>query len=249
MEKERWRQDLQRAREIQMGMLPDADVRTDKLEVSGFCRPAVEVGGDYYDYVMRSDKKLGIIIGDVTGHGFYSSLFVAMAKSCLHTLSEVDNTPDRVMLSMRNTLSLSIQRRLLMSCCSTLIDPMAGTLRYANAGHPFPYHYCASTGELEKLLALDPILGALEPNFSHYEESETSWNAGDLLILYTDGITEERDSNGKQFGHERLEKLIVDNASQTSVGLKQTILDSVAEHVGQVAQRDDLTLVVSKATT
>ena len=247
LEKERWRQDLQRAREIQTGMLPEADFCTEKLQVSGFCRPAVEVGGDYYDYISRSDEKLGIIICDVTGHGFYSSLFVAMAKSCLHTLAEIGNTPDSVMLSMRNTLSLSIQRRLLMSCCYALIDPVRGTLLYANAGHPFPYHYCASTGSLERLGALDPILGALEPNSSHYQYSEASWAPGDLLVLYTDGITEERDSNGKQFGHERLEKLILEHANHTSAGLKQIILDSVADHVGDMAQRDDMTLVVAKA--
>ena len=247
IEKERWRQDLQRAREIQMGMLPEADVHTEKLEVSGFCQPAVEVGGDYYDYVTLSDEKLGIIIGDVTGHGFYSGLFVAMAKSCLHTLAEIDNTPESIMHSMRHTLSLSIQRRLLMSCCYALIDPIARTLVYANAGHPYPYHYRARSRQLEKLPPLDPILGALEPDLSHYEKGETDWDPGDVLVLYTDGITEERDRNGKHFGHEHLETLIVENATKTSVGIKRAILDALAEHAGNVAQSDDLTLVVAKA--
>ena len=139
IEKERWRQDLQRAREIQMGMLPEADLRTENLDLSGFCQPAVEVGGDYYDYVTLSRNKVGIIVGDVTGHGFYAGLFVAMAKSCLHTLAEIDNSPQRIMHSMRHTLSLSIQRRLLMSCCYALVDSTNGTLTYANAGHPYPY--------------------------------------------------------------------------------------------------------------
>lgn len=247
IEKERWRQDLQRAREIQMGMLPEADIRTETLDVSGFCQPAVEVGGDYYDYVALSDNKLGIIVGDVTGHGFYSGLFVAMAKSCLHTLAEIDNTPDAIMHSMRHTLSLSIQIRLLMSCCYALIDPAAGKLSYANAGHPHPYHYRAATARLDKLPPLDPILGALEPDLSHYEKGETDWEPDDVLVLYTDGVTEERDLNGKQFGHEALESLIVENAAGSSLAIKRAILEAVAEHAGTVAQSDDLTLVVAKA--
>lgn len=247
VEKERWRQDLQRAREIQMGMLPAGDVCSEKLHVSGFCQPAVEVGGDYYDYVALGEGKLGIIVGDVTGHGFYSGLFVAMAKSCLHTLADIDNTPASIMHSMRHTLSLSIQRRLLMSCCYVLVDPLAATLFYANAGHPYPYHYRAGARQLDKLLPLDPILGALEPELSHYQQGEAAWGPEDVLVLYTDGVTEERDFNGKQFGHERLEKLIVDNASLSSVSIKRAILDAVAEHAGNVAQTDDLTLVVAKA--
>jgi len=91
------------------------------------------------------------------------------------------------------------------------------------------------------------MLGALEPNSSHYPYSEASWAPRDLLVLYTNGITEERDSNGKQFGHERLEKLILEHANYTSAGLKQIILDSVADHVGNMAQRDDMTLMVAKA--
>ena len=247
IEKERWRQDLQRAREIQMGMLPEADLRTDRLDVSGFCQPAVEVGGDYYDYVVLSEQKLGIIVGDVTGHGFYSGLFVAMAKSCLHTLAEIDNTPDSIMHSMRHTLSLSIQRRLLMSCCYVLIDPERGKLSYANAGHPPPYHYRAGSAVLDKLPPLDPILGALEPDLSHYEKGETVWEPDDVLVLYTDGVTEERDVNGRQLGQERLEQLIVENAAGSSLAVKRAILDAVAEHAGPVAQSDDLTLVVAKA--
>ena len=199
--------------------------------------------------MVLGGEKLGIIVGDVTGHGFYSGLFVAMAKSCLHTLAEIDNTPDSIMHSMRHTLSLSIQRRLLMSCCYALIDPQAGTLSYANAGHPHPYHYRMRTGHLEKLPPLDPILGALEPDLSHYEKGETGWETGDVLVLYTDGVTEERDINGKQLGHERLEELIVSNADGSSLAIKRAILDAVAAHAGTVEQRDDLTLVVAKAVS
>ena len=247
IEKERWRQDLQRAREIQMGMLPEGDLETEHLMVSGFCQPAVEVGGDYYDYVALSDDKLGIIVGDVTGHGFYSGLLVAMAKSCLHTLAEIDNTPDTIMHAMRQTLSLSIQRRLLMSCCYALIDPRAGKLCYANAGHPYPYHYRAESGRLEELPSLDPILGALEPEASSFQLGDTEWDPGDVLVMYTDGVTEERDVSGHMFGHGRLEQLIKENAPGSSVSIKRAILDAIDKHAGAAPQSDDLTLVVAKA--
>ena len=91
------------------------------------------------------------VMGDVTGHGFYSGLFVAMAKSCLHTQVDIDFEPRCVMQAMRRTLALSIQRRLLMSCCYVLLDPRSKQLLFSNAGHPYPYHYSKRTGRLKSL--------------------------------------------------------------------------------------------------
>ena len=247
IEKERWRQDLQRAREIQMGMLPHGDLKTAQANVSGFCQPAVEVGGDYYDFVSFEDDRLGVVIGDVTGHGFYAGLFVAMAKSCLHTLGTVDHSPSSIMLAMRHTLSLSIQRRLLMSCVYVCIGAANDSLSYANAGHPPPIVFRHASGELEELGALDPILGALDLDGASFEQREIPWAKGDVLVLYTDGITEERNTQGHMFGEAQLESLIREHAHRGAAQIKNAILESVAEHAGLVPQSDDLTLVVLKA--
>jgi sigma-B regulation protein RsbU (phosphoserine phosphatase) len=182
IEKERWRQDLQRAREIQMGMAPHGDLKTEHANVSGFCQPAVEVGGDYYDFLSIDRDQIGVVIGDVTGHGFYAALMVAMAKSCLNTLTTVDNSPASIMLAMRHTLSLSIQRRLLMPCFYVCIDPWAGKLTYANAGYPPPRVYRQASKQLEELPALDPILGALDLETPIFQQKEVPWSTGDVLV-------------------------------------------------------------------
>ena len=110
-ERERWLQDLVRAREIQQGMLPAPRLLTECLELAGVCSQASEVGGDFYDYLCPESDSVGLIVGDVTGHGFYAGLFVAMAKSCLHTQAQFSFDPREIMQAMRRTLDLSIQRR------------------------------------------------------------------------------------------------------------------------------------------
>ncbi len=245
-ERERWHQDLARAREIQQGMLPAGRLLTQHLEIAGVCNPAAEVGGDFYDYLVPGDDAVGLMIGDVTGHGFYAGLFVAMAKSCLHTQIRFGFEPPEVMAAMRRALDLSIQRRLLMSCCYVLFEPRAGRLRFANAGHPYPYLYRPSDGSIQRLGALDPILGALEANGAGFSERTLEWRPDDLLLMYTDGVTEARNTAGRMFDHEALEACIAEHGAGGADSIKDKIMTAVSDHAGTSRQDDDLTLVVVK---
>ncbi len=245
-EQERWRQDIARAREIQAGMLPREHLLQPSLEIAGYCSPATEVGGDFYDYIEYGPQELGIIIGDVTGHGFYSGLFVAMAKSCVHTQARVAHTPAEIMKALRRALSLSIQRRMLMTCCYVVLDLARNVLTYANAGHPYPYLFTPETGALKKLEALDPILGALDEDAQEFEEREIPWRPGDLLVLYTDGILETRDASGKMFGAEGIEQSIRDCASGSAMMTRDRMLSALKRHAGRAPRTDDLTLVVAR---
>lgn len=247
VERERWRQDLKRAREIQMGMLPSGELSTPFLELAGHCRPAAEVGGDYYDYLRLDDDRLGVIIVDVTGHGFYAGLFVAMAKSGLNAQARVNPSPPNVMEAMQETLTLSIQRSLLMSCCYVLLDPRRQCFGFVNAGHPYPYHYRANEKRLDRLAATDPILGVQDLYESSYETSERPWMPGDLLVVYSDGITEARNSDGLMFGNERLEQCILDNRQQPATEIRDESLRALADHLAGGQCDDDLTLVVARA--
>jgi len=246
-ERERWRQDLARAREIQQGMLPAPRLLTKGIELAGMCSQASEVGGDFFDYLCPIDDSVGVIVGDVTGHGFYAGLFVAMAKSCLHTQARTGYAPREVMQAMRNTLDLSIQRRLLMSCCFVLFEPRARRLHYANAGHPYPYLYRAAERSMHRLEALDPILGALDVGIGGYAERTLSWEPGDILVMYTDGVTEARDGEGRMFEHTSLEACIASAGADSAESVRDRILAEVAAHSGEGLQEDDLTLVVARA--
>ena len=246
-ERERWRQDLVRAREIQQGMLPAGRLLTESIELAGVCSQASEVGGDFYDYLCLDGDSVGLIVGDVTGHGFYAGLFVAMAKSCLHTQTRFSFDPREVMQAMRRTLDLSIQRRLLMSCCYVLFEPGVRRLHYANAGHPYPYLYRAGEGFLHRLQALDPILGALDLGAGGYARRTMPWEPGDVLVMYTDGVTEARDDAGRMFEHEALEACIAETEGDSAESIRDRILEKISAHAGEGTQDDDLTLVVARA--
>jgi serine phosphatase RsbU (regulator of sigma subunit) len=245
-EQERWQQDMKRAHEIQMAMLPQGDFKNDKIEISGYCKPAADVGGDYYDYLFFDDDKLGILICDVTGHGFYSGLFVAMAKSCLHTQAKIDYSPKKVMESMNGAISISIQRGLLMSCCYMVIDFRNNTLTYSNASQPYPYHYSRSKDLLEQFSSTDMILGIRGIEYQFTTEERT-WEKGDFLVLYSDGITEAENAQEQMFGDERLEEIIAENINQSAAFLKDCILKALSLHCGRMQPSDDVTLVVAKA--
>jgi serine phosphatase RsbU (regulator of sigma subunit) len=246
-ERERWRQDLIRAREIQQGMLPSPHLETECIEIAGVCSQASEVGGDFYDYLCPESESVGLIVGDVTGHGFYAGLFVAMAKSCLHTQARLSFEPREIMQAMRRTLGLSLQQRLLMSCCYVLFEPRARRLHYANAGHPYPYLYRTAEGFLHRLEALDPILGALDVGAGGYAERTLPWEPGDVLVMYTDGVTEARDGAGRMFEHQALEACIAEASGDSAESIRERILADISAHSGEGLQDDDLTLVVARA--
>jgi len=246
-EQERWQQDIRRAHEVQMAMLPQGNLSTENMELSGYCRPAADVGGDYYDYLLLEDDKLGIIICDVTGHGFYSGLFVAMAKSCLHTQAKIDYSAEKVMEAMSRIASISIQTGLLMSCCYILIDFRNHILTYSNAGHPYPCHYSRSVNSLERLFSTDMILGIPGFEESKFTKEERKWGEGDLLVLYSDGITEAENANEEPFGDGRLGRVILENRGESATYIKDCILNALSLHCKGMVQNDDITLVIAKA--
>ena len=244
---ERWRQDIQRAHEIQMAMLPEGNLSRDEIAISGYCHPAEDVGGDYYDYLPLEGNQLSLILADVMGHGFYAGLLVAMVKSCLHTQTRTDASPAAVMEAMNRTVFSSVQSGLLMTCCYLVFDFQKQTLNYTNAGHPFPYHYCRATDRMERLDSTDLLLGI--PGFQdvHFTTLEMSMEPGDLLVLYSDGIPEAANSDEEEFGEERMAEILLENKDKSAEEIKDSVLDAVTRHCHGMAQADDITLVVAQA--
>jgi phosphoserine phosphatase RsbU/P len=247
LERERMEQDLARAHEVQMGMLPKGDLVTERLEVSGISLPAAEVGGDYFDYFQPGDGTLGLILSDVIGHGFYSGLLTMMAKSCLHTQGHIDHAPTSIMEAMGRTVSLSIQSGMLMTGCYVLLDPARGTLTYCNAGHNYPYVYRGEGDTLERLQSTDPLLGIPGRESAEHHQQERPWSKGDLLVMFSDGVTEAMDSEEEMLEEEGLERVILANRDRSPAEIQAAILEAVAAHRGDAVQEDDVTMLVARA--
>jgi len=238
--------DLERARRVQMAMMPTSDSSEGAVHIAGVCKPALAVGGDYYDYFSLSDGKVAIVIADVLGHGFDAGLLVAMIKSCVFTQVRVDAAPSSVMAALNRIISRSPETVLLTTCCYLVIDPKAGRLSFTNAGHVNPYLYRSRRRRLSRLETTDRILGFPGGDTESFQTREKDWEADDMLLLFTDGISEAEDVRGKDFGEPRLGRVLMEGKHETPAAIRERLLADLSVHGDGVEQADDETFVVAR---
>jgi len=241
---ERIEQELQDAQAMQRSILPSEEPIFTGLDISSYFRPATEIGGDYYDYIPLTETELGVAIGDVKGHGMSAGLLVSTASGCLHTTLEKNQSIKEVMRVM-NRRVYEVKGRMFMTFCFSVFDTANRTLTLSSAGHPFPYHYRASTHNLLPLQEEGSLpLGVLQdcdcPVYSH------SLETGDVLVYYSDGLIECTNAQLQLFGFEQLENAIMQSVHHAASDIKQAILDEFFAHCQQHEQEDDVTLIVIK---
>jgi len=241
---ERIKQDLQRAYEIQQSLLPPGDLHHAGMHFSGYCRPAENVGGDYYDYFVLPDDRVGLLIGDVTGHGFDASLIMAVACSCRSTQTRIDPDVAPVMDALNRIVQTTGPDWRLMTVCYILIDPSTRSFYYANAGHHFPFHFRADTGKAEPMESTGLPLG-VDADMA-CPVIERTWNPGDVMVLYSDGIVEAENAAGDVFGEDRLQDLVESYGHESPLALRQRIIDALEVFCQGVPLLDDVTIAVAK---
>ena len=237
-------QDIRRARQIQQTMLPQEDLTHGWLTITGYCNPAASVGGDYYDYIPISDDAVGVFIGDVTGHGFYSGLIVSIAKSCIVTQLQTDPSVESVLTAINRVVEPSGPDWMFMTACYALLDRSTGKMVYANAGHNPPYYYDSLSNVLKELESTDVPIGIFKETTCN--PVEMAWQPGDTLIFYSDGVVEAENNAGDLFGEEALEYCIKNSIHLSAVEIKEAILKEVEAFTQGVPQQDDITLVVAR---
>ncbi len=235
--------DLKRAHEIQTTMLPTGNFSLDWMHLTGKSQPAAQVGGDYYDYCHLPDGRVSVAIGDVAGHGFYSGLLVALVSSGYDFQMEIDPSPSSVLTALNKIVRNYRHMRMLMTFSYLIISHSDRTLTLANAGHPHPYLYRAEERRWNVLKTDNlPPLGTrlkFQPDPQHI-----SWQSGDRLFLYSDGLTEERGAGEEVYGTDALERFL-DNYAHQSPHTMITALDAeLAEFRGDNPLQDDLTVVI-----
>jgi len=241
-ERERVEQELRVARRIQQASLPKTVPTLEGWEIANLYRPAREVGGDFYDFHLLSDGKLGIVVGDATGKGVPAALVMATTCGMLRAVAQALDScaPGEVLTRVDEALSRGIPPNTFVTCFYAVLDPETGFLCYANAGHDLPYlhHRGEGTGELRAAgmpLGLMPGTG--------YVEKEIVLEAGESVLFYSDGLVEAHGPRREMFGFPRLRALVGGHDGADGL-LIDRLLSELSRFVGDSwEQEDDITLV------
>ncbi|MFQ5823990.1 MAG: PP2C family protein-serine/threonine phosphatase [bacterium] len=247
-EHERFLKELEIARSVQMRFLPQSVPTFPNLDIASICRPAMEVGGDYYDFIREGNQCLSIVIGDVSGKGVSAAFYMTMAKGIIKTLSKSTKHPKELLTEMNTIFYENAPREVFISVIYGLFDMKNKTLTFARAGHN-PLIVRKSMVSAPELLNPKGLAIGLESGqlFSTtIEEKTLPIEPGDLFVFYTDGISESINKNGEEFGEERFQQLISLNAHLSAQAILDKITQEINKFAGNANQHDDFTMVVVK---
>jgi serine phosphatase RsbU (regulator of sigma subunit)/predicted ester cyclase len=245
-ERERVEQELRLARGIQQASLPKEVPELEGWHIAPFYQPAREVGGDFYDFHLLSDGRLGLVTGDATGKGMPAALVMSTTCGMLQLAAQAleFSSPGEVLERVNEALLARIPPNMFVTCFYGVLDPKSGHLIYANAGHDMPYLH-RRNGDAEELRARGMPLG-LMPGMG-YEEKETILEAGEAALFYSDGLVEAHNPKGEMFGFPRLRALVAEHAEEGS--LAPFLMDELHSFTGEGwEQEDDITLLTVKCS-
>lgn len=244
-QRERIDQELRIAAKIQQSLLPRGAPVVPGLEVAGRSSPAKEIGGDLYTFIPRTDTygDLLIGIGDVSGKGIGAGLVGSSIRSLLHAFASVKLRTDEILIEANRVLSSQLETGIFVSFLLIRFDPRSGQLFYTGAGHEHLITYRAATGTCEKSLAGGTVLGPTSDLRGKVLEKPLPLDEGDLVVLYTDGATEQTNAQGEEFGINRVGQVVLSRGRQPCEEIVHALFETVQNFRAGVAQADDLTVV------
>ena len=235
--------DLEIARQIQSSFLPSVPPELPGAAVACRCVPAAHVGGDYYDFFTRSGNTLDIVVADVSGHSVGAALVMAETRSVLQAVVRAAEPPGEILATLNNLLYEDLTRaELFITLFYLHYDPVSRTVVYANAGHNPPLVLRDGIPACTELDADGLILGVKKA--VSFEEKVFELQQGDILVLYTDGITEAQNEKGELFGTRRLCEATAMNRTKPPGEIIDAVLDDVRGFSGSASLEDDISLVV-----
>jgi phosphoserine phosphatase RsbU/P len=254
-EKKRMEEELRIARQIQMSLLPRGPLDVPGLGITALCVPAREVGGDYYDFFHLQDDRLGLLIADVAGKGTSAALYMAELKGLVLALSQSHSSPRSLLLEVNRIISENLDSRSFITMTYAVIDMRAGTMTYCRAGHtPLVYKGGPRSTGMPGAQVLTPsgmvvglrFPGAAEKFDELLEEHRIDLSVGDVIVLYTDGITEAMNPASDLFGEARLSAIVEEHGHLDSGELRERILREIESFVSGADQHDDMTMILVK---
>ena len=237
-----WARDREQAAEIQRSLLPTAPPAVPGFEVAGYNAASRTVGGDYYDFLSLEDGRLGLVVADVAGKGMPAALLMSGLQARVHVLFETGENLAQQVTKLNKSLTKRFPSNRFVTFFVAALAPDSGCVTFCNAGHNPPVLLHAD-GSVEQLDATGPIIG-ISAAFA-YGEQACQMGPGDLLALYSDGVTEACNPvEGEEFGEERLLQTLRDHAEKPAQKVIDAVIARIAEFTGNAPLADDVTLVV-----
>ena len=241
-EREALEREMNVAREVQRELLPGAAPRCEGLELAGVCRPAIAVGGDYYDYLQHADGRPGLVIADISGKGVPAALLMASLQASVRSLFSTVTDPGQLQKRLNDALCRASSAARYATAFVANFDPVTRRLTYSNAGH---LPALVIRGDRTLLCEKGGVpIGLFEG--MPYETGALTLEPGDLVALYTDGVTEAPAPDGEEFGADRLADLLRSRRERPLAEVIQAVHDALLDWSGPVAPHDDVTLVLAR---
>jgi sigma-B regulation protein RsbU (phosphoserine phosphatase) len=246
VEKGRMERELQMAREVQASLLPRETPQVDGWEFVARWQPAREVAGDFYDFIPADGGRLGLVIGDVSDKGMHAALFMALTRSIVRASVAQASSPADGIAHANRLICADSTGGMFVTLFYALLDPGAGEITYVNAGHNPPLLIRGGGDPEEDVLALlrptGMALGVVD-DFP-FEQRTVCLAPGDLILLYTDGVTDAKDERSEQFGMERVRRVLLNYRNVPAVHVVTALDRAIAGFTGATAQFDDIAMVV-----
>ncbi len=251
VEKGRLERELQVAREVQASLLPRETPRLAGWEFAARWQPARQVAGDFYDFIPLNPAKvsepsqgLGVVIADVSDKGMPAALFMALSRSIVRASVAQASSPADGVSHANRLICADAANGMFVTLFYAQIDPASGKLLYVNAGHNPPLLYRASQDDLIRLTGTGMALGLF--GSAAFEQRAVQLNAGDFVLLYTDGVTEAMDAHHREFGEARLQRILLDHHAASATELAEELERALTGFSGDSVPSDDITFVIAK---
>jgi phosphoserine phosphatase RsbU/P len=237
------KREMEMAYRVQSQLIPTSTPQLPGWEFAANWQPAREVSGDFYDF-MRNKNGQGIIIADVSGKGMPAALFMASTRSIVRAKATTSMSPAESFTQANSLICADAARGMFVTVFYAELDPEKRTLTYVNCGHNSPFWYRATQDSIQELPSTGPVIGIIESMQCKQQQIEMS--SGDVILLYTDGITEAFNENEQEFGDERLKAVLTKHAQKSPPEILSEIKTALETFVGSAPQSDDRTIVLIK---
>ena len=243
---ERYKEELKIAKNVQKSLLPEKLEQDDDYEIAAFSESADEVGGDYYDTIRVNDHQVAMIIADVSGKGTTAAFHMSQMKGIFHSLAQQELDPKEFMVRANQALVFCLERGSFISATYFVVNARLKKIFYARAGHCPVLYYSTQAGTAGYLKDKGTALGMIKSRdyCNHVETNEIAYTAGDIMVLYTDGITEAKNAKGNEFGSDHLLQTLLEVKDKTSREIQEHLINRLYEFSGSKEINDDYTTMI-----